>query len=152
MARENNAYNSIDPKGRWFESKAQFPLEDPTNAGKGTLPRFEPLGFTQATKTPWLAGQCAQRVFVEYTSDPRTGGEPIELDDKGQPLKPGKSKKEDDGKAAEAEAKAKAAADAEAAAKAAADAEAAAKAAADAEAAAKLAAGGNANGNGGQRR
>jgi hypothetical protein len=64
-------YTSVDRKGVWVESNAVFPMEDPTNVGKGPLTRFEPKSFTQATKTDWLVGQWKAGTFEMYDGDPR---------------------------------------------------------------------------------
>lgn len=91
-AEHNPAYNSIDVDGAWFESKAQFPMEDLTyvhEEGKGArLPRFEAGGFTQAIKTPWVEAQCKAGVLVEYTKDPRKGGEPVAVEAEKPAAKP----------------------------------------------------------------
>ncbi len=64
-------YNSLDRKGTWFYSNAFFPLEDPTNAGKGALPRFEERSYTQAPETPWTDGQWKAGVLKKFDGDPR---------------------------------------------------------------------------------
>lgn len=60
----------VDPRGAWFLSNAVFPLEDPTNAGKGPLTRFDEKSYTQATETNWTAAQHRAGVFTKYDRMP----------------------------------------------------------------------------------
>jgi hypothetical protein len=71
---EQQVFTSVDRKGVWVFSNASFPLEDPTNAGKGPLTRFEPKAHTQATWTPWLEGQWKAGIFDKFSGHPEDDG------------------------------------------------------------------------------
>ena len=61
---------SFDRNGIWFKSNAQFPLEDPTNAGTNKpLIRFNE-GYTQATPTDWTRGQVRAGVLTMFDGHP----------------------------------------------------------------------------------
>ena len=55
---------TLDKNGKWFRSKAVFPMVNP-----GNLQRFEPGEDVKATPDAWTEAQTRAGVLVELVSD-----------------------------------------------------------------------------------